>query len=174
VSGVELAPLRAADSELLFEWINDRELVVLNAPFRPVSRAEHDAWFEDIRSRDDVGIFGIRLPDDDRLVGSCQLHSIHPVNRSAELQIRIGACDAQDRGVGTAAVRLLLRHAFEKLDLHRVHLHVFATNERARHVYERAGFRVEGVLREAVCIEGAWVDVVLMAVLAHEFEPGAW
>lgn len=171
MNGVELAPLRAADSELLFAWINDRDLVVLNAPFRPVSRAEHDAWFDDVRSRDDVRIFGIRLQDGDRLVGSCQLHSIHPVNRSAELQIRIGADDAQDRGVGTAAVRLLLRCAFEELALHRVQLRVFATNERARHVYERVGFRVEGVQREAVCIDGAWIDVVLMAILAADFEP---
>jgi diamine N-acetyltransferase len=171
MNGVELAPLRPADSDALFEWINDRELVVLNAPFRTVSRAEHDAWFDDIRDRDDVRIFGIR--HDDRLVGSCQLHSIHPVHRSAELQIRIGARDAQDRGVGTTAVQLLLRYAFEELWLHRVQLRVFATNARARHVYEGAGFRVEGTQRDAVRLEGAWVDVILMAILAAEFEPSS-
>lgn len=168
-SGVELVPLRPADSDVLFEWINDRELVTLSAPFRPISRAEHDAWFDAIRERDDARIFGIRLDEGDRLVGSCQLHSIHPVHRSADLQIRIGARDAQDRGVGTAALRLLLRYAFEELGLHRVQLHVFATNVRARHVYERVGFRVEGVQREAFWIEGAWMDTALMAILATEF-----
>lgn len=161
--------MRSADSDLLFDWINDHELVVLSAPFRPVSRAEHDAWFEDIRSRDDARIFGIRALDDDRLVGSCQLHSIHAVHRSAELQIRIGARDAQGRGIGTAALKLLLQYSFDELALHRVQLHVFATNARARHVYESVGFRVEGVRREAVWIEDAWIDVVLMAILAAEF-----
>jgi len=46
-----LAPLTDADSEQLFDWINDRDLVVLSAPFRPVHRPDHDAWFRDIRSR---------------------------------------------------------------------------------------------------------------------------
>lgn len=169
MSGIELAPLAADDSDLLFEWINDRELVVQSAAFRPVSRAEHDAWFEQIRRREDVRIFAIR--EHGRLVGTCQLHDIHPVHRSAELQIRIGAADARGRGVGTAATTKLLEIGFRELGLHRVHLHLLETNEAARRLYERVGFRVEGVRRAAVCIEGARVDVVLMAILEEEFRP---
>ena len=37
---VELAPLGDSDSPLLFEWINNRDLVVLSAPFRTVSRRD--------------------------------------------------------------------------------------------------------------------------------------
>lgn len=166
-----LSSLQGEDSELLFRWINDRDLVVRSAPFRPVPRAEHDAWFEQIRRRDDVRIFGIR--EDGRLVGTCQLHSIHPVHRSAELQIRIGEPDARGRGVGAAATGRLLEIGFRELGLHRIHLHVLATNEPARRLYERAGFRVEGVQREAACIDGAWVDIVLMAILAADFQPSA-
>jgi RimJ/RimL family protein N-acetyltransferase len=171
VSGVTLSPLQGDDSDLLFTWINDRDLVVRSAPFKPVPRSEHDAWFEQIRRRDDVRIFGIR--EDGRLVGTCQLHSIHPVHRSAELQIRIGEPDARGRGLGTAAVARLLEFGFHELGLHRISLHVFATNEPALQLYERAGFRVEGVQREAACIDSVWVDVVLMAILAADFQPAA-
>jgi RimJ/RimL family protein N-acetyltransferase len=170
VGQVELAPLRASDSRLLFEWINNRELVVSSAAFRPVSREEHDAWFDDVRARPDIRIFGIRLREDGRLVGSCQLHSIHPVHRSAELQIRIGADDARGRGVGTEAVRLLLAVGFDDLELHRIFLHVFETNEAARRLYERVGFSTEGVLRDGARIEGEWVNVVLMALLRSEYD----
>jgi RimJ/RimL family protein N-acetyltransferase len=168
VTAVELTPLRPEDSPLLFEWINDRPLVTLNAPFRPVSEAEHDAWFEQIRQREDVRIFGIR--EEGRLLGTCQLHSIHPVHRSAELQIRIGTPAARGRGVGTAATTRLLEIGFHEVDLHRVYLHVFATNEPARKLYERVGFRVEGVQREAARVEGEWVDVVVMGMLDGEFD----
>jgi RimJ/RimL family protein N-acetyltransferase len=168
VTAVELTPLRLEDSPLLFEWINDRDLVVLSAPYRPVSRAEHDLWFEQIRLRDDVRIFGIR--EGGRLVGTCQLHSIHAVHRSAELQIRIGALDARGRGIGMAATVRLLEIGFRELDLHRICLHVFATNEAARRLYERVGFRIEGVLREAAWLEPEWVDVLLMAILDTEFD----
>jgi RimJ/RimL family protein N-acetyltransferase len=171
VTALTLSPLLVEDSDLLFGWINDRELVVRSAPFRNISRADHDAWFEQVRQRDDIRIFAIR--EDGRLVGSCQLHSINSVHRSAELQIRIGEPGARGRGIGTTATERLLEIGFHELELHRIYLHVLATNEPARRVYERVGFRVEGVQREAACIEGAWVDVVLMALLAAEFRPTA-
>src|SRR4051812_42931598 len=85
-----LTALRDTDSERLFAWINDRELVVRSAPWRPVSHADHDAWFAAVRRRDDVRIFAIRVLADDELIGSCQLHSIDRADGSAELQIRIG------------------------------------------------------------------------------------
>jgi RimJ/RimL family protein N-acetyltransferase len=91
------------------------------------------------------------------------------VHRSAELQIRIGADDARDRGLGTEAVQLLLRCGFEQLDLHRIYLHVFETNERALRLYRRVGFRTEGVLRDGARIEEEWVNVVLMAILRPEY-----
>lgn len=166
MTAVEVTPLRPEDSALLLAWINDRKLVELSAPFHPISQAEHDAWFEQIQQSEDVRIFGIR--EDGRLVGSCQLHSIHPVHRSAELQIRIGAKDARGRGVGREALEQLLRYGFDKLDLHRISLHVFSTNERAIRAYEHVGFRREGLLREAAWIDGAWVDVLLMAVLRDD------
>jgi UDP-4-amino-4,6-dideoxy-N-acetyl-beta-L-altrosamine N-acetyltransferase len=165
VTAVELTRLRPEDSSLLFAWINDRALVTLNAPFRRVSPEEHDAWFEQIQQRADVRIFAIR--EDDRLVGSCQLHSIHRVHRSAELQIRVGAEDARGRGIGHEALQQLLRFGFDELDLHRIYLHVFATNNPAIRLYERAGFRREGVLREAALIEGVWTDILVMALLRH-------
>jgi diamine N-acetyltransferase len=164
-SRVELAPLRPSDSPALFGWINNRELVTLSAPFHPVSKAEHDAWFDEVRGRADTRIFGIRLLEDDRLIGTCQLTDIDPHHRSAQLRIRIGDSAARGRGLGTEALRLLLDLGFGELGLHRIYLHVFATNERARRLYESAGFRTEGVLREAARIDDAWVDIVLMAML---------
>jgi RimJ/RimL family protein N-acetyltransferase len=166
---VELAPLRDSDSPILFEWINDRALVTQSAPFRPVARDEHDTWFDDVRRRPDVRIFGIRLRADDRLIGSCQLHSIHPVHRSAELQIRIGDHDARSKGLGTEAVRLLVAIGFDELDLHRIALHVLETNQRALRLYERTGFRAEGMLKEAARIDDEWVNVVMMALLRSEY-----
>jgi RimJ/RimL family protein N-acetyltransferase len=167
-SRVELAPLRDEDSDLLFEWINDRDLVLLSSPFEPVARADHDGWFRAIRERDDVEIFGIRLRDGDRLIGSCQLNAIDRRNRTCELQIRIGEGDARGRGHGTEALRLLLDHAFGPLGMERVGLEVFAANGAAIAAYERVGFKREGLLRSAALIDGERVDVVVMGVLPDE------
>jgi hypothetical protein len=47
---------------------------------------------------------------------------------------------------------------------------VFAFNPRARRVYEKAGFVAEGVLRDALRYDGAWVDEIVMSILAPEWE----
>jgi RimJ/RimL family protein N-acetyltransferase len=160
---VRLTALRDEDSDRLFAWINDRELVVRSAPFHPVARADHDAWFAAIQEREDVRIFAIRLTDGDELIGSCQLHSIDPASRSAELQIRIGERHEQGKGYGRQAVELLLREAFGPLGLHRVTLHVFASNAPARAVYAKAGFRELPGPPETVEIDGRAEPVLRMA-----------
>lgn len=160
---IALAPIRDEDSQTLFRWINERDEVLLSAPYKPVHGPDHDDWFEAIRSRRDVVIFGIRLLDDDRLIGSCQLHEIDHRSRSAELQIRIGDPGDRGRGYGGDALELLLKHGFDDLNLRRISLRVFATNERAMGAYLRAGFEEEGRLREAVYVGGEFVDVVVMA-----------
>ena len=165
---VALEPLRDEDNPRLFEWINDRELVLLSAPFKPVERPDHDAWFERIRRSDDVEIYGIRLLDGDELIGSCQLKEIDRAQGAAELQIRIGAEGERGRGLGTEAVGLLLDRAFDDLGLQRVGLEVFPSNEPAIRSYEKAGFRREGTRRQAALIDGEWTDVIVMGALRDE------
>jgi RimJ/RimL family protein N-acetyltransferase len=169
-SRVSLESLRPEDAVPMFQWINDRELVVLSSPFKPVERGSHEEWFERIQHQDDVEIFGVRLHEDDRLIGSCQLNRIDRKAGTCQLQIRIGEPAGRDRGLGTEAVRLLLRHAFEDLGLARVTLDVFATNRRAIRVYEKAGFSLVGVRRRDALIEGERVDVVEMAAMRGGFE----
>ena len=162
--GVRLTPLRPEDSLQLFEWINDRELVTLNAPFEPVDADAHRSWFEGVQDREDIEIFAIRLRDDDRLIGSCQLLEIAPAKGTCRLQIRIGDRSAWDRGHGTESVELLVRHAFEELALASVGLDVFATNPRAIRAYEKAGFARRTVRQAGAMIEGEPVDVVEMEI----------
>jgi RimJ/RimL family protein N-acetyltransferase len=164
-----LAPLLDSDAPLLFSWINDRELVLSSARYRPIHHTNHREWFHWIRNQSAVEIFGIRRVSDDVLVGYCQLHSISEVHRSAELQIKIGRKVAQGTGIGTEACALLLRHAFQDLNLNRVFLHVFQTNEHAIRVYTRSGLKVEGTLRKSVFIDGRWVNVVIMSILQEEY-----
>ena len=162
---VRLRPAVDSDSDILFEWINDPELVMFNAPFREIGRVEHDAWFARIRAQEEVVFFMIDSLETGLSIGSCQLLNIHPIHRSAELQIRIGSKENQNRGAGSDSVRQLVNYGFSNLNLHRIALHVFATNHRAIRVYEKNQFVSEGLLRQAALIDGQWRDVVCMARL---------
>jgi RimJ/RimL family protein N-acetyltransferase len=166
---VYLAALGESDVEPLFEWINNEELVLYNSYFKPVSYEAHLAWFNRVTGDESTRIFGIRLRESDRLIGSCQLHSIHPVYKLAELQIRLGDLGLTSKGLGSEAVSLLLKYGFEELRLNRIFLTVFATNLRAIRAYEKNGFVHEGRMRQAAFLKGQYVDVLIMSILREEY-----
>jgi RimJ/RimL family protein N-acetyltransferase len=164
-SPVKLRALRDGDSPRLYEWIIDRSLRTMNAPYRPISEAQHRAWFNGICQRQDVAIFMIDEVATGSTIGTCQLRNIDNVSRSAELQIRIGDAQHHNKGLGTAAVARLVQFGFEDLNLRRISLQVFMHNGRAIRVYEKSGFVVEGRLREAAYVSGQWLDIVCMGIL---------
>ena len=87
----------------------------------------------------------------------------------ASIDIFIGDAAARGRGVGIEAVRVLLRHLFEEKRVHRVTIDPELDNVRAIHVYERAGFRLDGILRHNDRIEGRWVDAQYLTILEDEW-----
>lgn len=163
---VRLRALRREDSALLYEWINQRELVIFNASYHPVSDVDHESWLESmLKKRFDLVIFVIEDIASGQAIGSCQLFNINWRHRSAELQIRIGDQLFQNQGLGSEAVQLLCRFGFDDLNLHRIYLSVFKKNERAIDAYRKCGFVEEGVMREAAFIDAQWLDVTLMGLL---------
>jgi RimJ/RimL family protein N-acetyltransferase len=166
---IQLGPIRAEDSAILWQWINARPLVVLSSSYRPVHESSHQEWFANMQRQRDCVFFAIRLAPADVLVGTCQLHKVQPVHRSAELQIRIGHPDSRGKGYGTQALRQLLKFGFQDLNLNRIHLHVLPGNRPALRLYERCQFQREGRLRSAVFIDGEYQDVILMSLLRDEY-----
>jgi methionyl-tRNA formyltransferase len=163
---VRLRALRREDSPLLYEWINQRELVILNAPYHPVSEVDHESWLESmLQKRSDLVIFVIEDIASGQAIGSSQLRNINWRHRNAELQIRIGDQRFQNQGLGSEAVQLLCRFGFDDLNMHRIYLSVFKNNERAIGAYRKCGFVEEGVMREAAFIDGQWLDVTMMGLL---------
>lgn len=71
---------------------------------------------------------------------------------------------ASGHGVGSQLLRELERWALVN-EIHRLELTVMAHNRRARQLYERAGFAVEGRRRECLLVDGHLVDELYMAKL---------
>lgn len=108
-----------------------------------------------------------------RHVGFAGLHELgkgyRGPARSALFGISIGEPEFWGKGYGSEALELVLRYAFEELNLNRMELDVLANNERAWRAHERAEFRREGRLRQAMFRHGAYHDLYRMAILAHEW-----
>ncbi len=63
-----------------------------------------------------------------------------------------------------------MRFAFEQLGLNRVELEVYAFNPRAVRTYEKAGFRRDGVRRQALYRDGKFHDIYLMGILREDWD----
>ena len=115
----------------------------------------------------------IVLREGERAIGLVGLHGFRNSARRGTLGITIGEPDCWGQGYGTDAIELLLGHAFDELNLHRVELCVYATNARGIACYEKLGFVHEGAKREAMVVDGAYVDEVQMGLLAPEWRARA-
>ena len=100
-------------------------------------------------------------------VGFAILRGIASPHRNIELKrVVIGS---PGTGLGQRALRAIMDHVFQSLSAHRLWLDVFETNARALHVYRKAGFQQEGVLREAIYRDGEFHTLLLLSILDREY-----
>lgn len=159
---IRLAPFERRHLDQTRAWVNDPELARLLDRARPVSDLEHEEWFARLHGRDDCVFFAVEARGDNSHVGNVWLWEIDWRHRRAELRVLIGDRNFQGSGAGTEAISLICDYGFDRLNLHKIYAYVLAINERARRAFEKAGFTVEGTLRQDRWAEGAYVDVYLL------------
>jgi RimJ/RimL family protein N-acetyltransferase len=151
-------------------WYRDPEVSRLTRyRTEPMSADEVERYFRARVMGGETLSYGIHLAEGDRLVGSATFSQLDVDNGSVTYHITIGERDCWGRGYGTEATELMLELAFERLGLHRVALAVFEFNRRAIRSYEKAGFRIEGRLRDAIWRNGRHWDEISMSILESEW-----
>ncbi|NLY55584.1 MAG: GNAT family N-acetyltransferase [Firmicutes bacterium] len=166
---VYLRPLTEDDLPKVLAWNLDQELSEYLDSELPVTPAECQQWFAQLKSDRYAQVFGIVLYHNHLLIGDVELINITWRNGHAELRIRIGEKDYWDQGLGTETLRLLLGYAFHQLKLERIYLRVYATNRRAIQCYRKAGFSFEGKLKRSRHLPDGHDTIILMHILREEF-----
>lgn len=111
----------------------------------------------------------IYAKETDKLVGEVVINDIDSHARIGSLRVAIFDYLDFNKGYGSEGIILTLGYGFGMLNLHRIELEVFDYNERGLHVYEKIGFKKEGVKREAGYFNHKYHDIVCMSMLAKEF-----
>lgn len=170
---IRLRAIERTDIPRFVRWMNDPEVTQYLLMSSPLSTAMEEKWFDAQLERPphqgQIFAIEVKVADDWVHIGNSGLHDVDPVNHSAEFGIVIGEKDYWNKGYGTQATRLTLRHGFEHLNLHRIYLEVFETNPRAMRVYEATGFTREGVQRQAIFKNGRYIDEIIMSILQSEW-----
>ncbi len=142
------------------------------SPDPPVQwRREHVAgWVNDDPGPRRVNFCIVPLDDESRVVGTLSLQLIDWKNRNTMMGIGLHP-DERGKGYGTDATTVAVDFAFDQLNLVKVYLGTFAFNEHAKHVYDKLGFVVEGVLRDERFRDGRYWDEYLMATWRDDARP---
>lgn len=165
-----LRELERRDLPEINRWRNDPELVAyLGSPFRYINMDTDEEWFENYQAHRSEQVRCAITDEADRILGLVSLVGINQIQQLASFHLMIGNKEHQNKGMGSFAVQEILKHAFMNLNLHRVELGVLEDNARARHLYEKSGFVLEGIKRQAVYKNGTFCDVCLYAILRQEF-----
>ena len=169
---VRLSSLNRSDASVMARWHNGSKYQQLSNSLPAFPHGE-DAIAERLEEQQKANNeyhFAIRLIDSDELIGTVSLNDIEWSNRVAWLSIGIGEIVNRGKGCGYESMQLALGYAFLELNLHRVQLTVFDYNESAIVLYEKLGFRREGIYREFGERLGHRYDMLLYGLLCNEWE----
>ncbi|MFR4350257.1 MAG: GNAT family N-acetyltransferase [Roseburia sp.] len=144
------------------------EIARLTGSRTDFTRDEVVGFFQKCVAADDRHDFLLINPDG-RIIGESVVNEIDWEMRSANFRICIFRAADCGWGIGSWAVERTRDFAFGQLKLHRLELDVFSFNPRAKRVYEKAGFKQEGVLRDAIKDGDSYADDILMAILEEEW-----
>lgn len=147
----------------------DKEAARLTGCKAEFTKEEVISFFLQSLKTDDRYFFLIVSPDG-KIIGESVINEIDWDMRCANFRICLYQRAERGKGIGTWATETTRDFAFEKLHLHRLALDVYAFNPRAESVYIKAGFKREGVLRDAVKDGGRYADDILMSLLEDEWK----
>ena len=169
---ITLREISRDDIAVINRWRSDPVVADgVGAPRRFIGLDVDLRWYEDYLARRGSEVrCAVCLENTGQLVGMVSLTRIDHVNRNAEYNAVVGERNEQNRGIGTAATRAMVKHGFSDLNLHRIYVHILRYNVGSIKMCANAGFREEGTIRDGAYKNGRYHDLVLMGVLKSDPE----
>ena len=166
---INLRPITVDDAVGMFASLSDEESMRLTGTQASYTLEQVEAFCKRVSEADDRFDYAITLKDDPTYIGEVVLSDIDEDNRSASFRIALGNATHFGKGYGSEATRLILDFGFRQLKLHRIELEVYDFNPRAQHVYEKVGFKREGIRRDVLLWNGVYQSAIGMSILEDEY-----
>lgn len=169
---VFLAPLtKECNFKEYARWLNDQynTLYIESGKF-PLTIDALKKHIKRYNSCKDGMLFGIYLNRGSKHIGNVTLHMIDWRNRHAEIGILIGDKKMQGKGYATEVIKIVADYAFNKLNFHKLCAGMVKDHKASKRVFEKTGFKAEGLLREYFYLDGKYFDCYRLGLLRSEFK----
>jgi RimJ/RimL family protein N-acetyltransferase len=164
------------DPQVESRWTQDPAYTraLLHGLARPQSPArvkkKYEAIEKAVEEEKNTFYFAIRSKSDDRLLGFVRLHWIEWSHGTGVLELAIGDPAERRQGYASEAMRLILRYAFDELNLYRLTAYVAEDNQPALGLLKKFGFREEVRRRKAIQHDGYICDLLHFGLLREEWK----
>jgi len=163
---ISIREFTTEDIENKVKWINDSENNQYLHYDIPLSVEKTLIWFQNkAKNRLDCVIEYNGIP-----VGLIGLIGIDNINQKAEFYVSMGRTEFKRMGIATAATKMIIKYAFEALELNKVFLHVDEENKAARTLYEKIGFELEGNFVKDLFHRGRFINRCRYAIFSETME----
>ena len=165
-----LRPIIEEDIESVYKATKDEEIRYMTGTTNTFTIEDIKKHYERVNKDDSRYDFAICLKESNLIIGDLTISDIDERDNKAGFRIALHNLESLGKGYGTEAVKLAIYFAFEELKLNRLQLEVFSHNPRGVKAYEKAGFTIEGILRQAIYINNQYSDEIIMGLLREEYD----
>jgi RimJ/RimL family protein N-acetyltransferase len=165
------------DPEVESRWTHDPVFLhgMNRSPARPMSAAQvkkrYEAIEKEIEESHSAFHFAVRSKEDERLIGVARLEWIEWSHGNANFRLAIGDVKDRRQGYGSEVLEMLLRFAFEELNLYRLTITVGEDNHAGLALLKKFGFVEEVRRRKALLRDGQFYDLIHLGLLRNEWQP---
>lgn len=167
---VSLLPVENEHAILLCKWANDHRVRRLGRSILPKSHHMMEEYIIKQNDSEKMILLMIYHRKDGALIGDINLQAIDYYNRNAWIEITIGEIDYWGKGLGTESAKLIIKYAFNEMNLHKIYAEISALNIGSQKAVEKIGMTKEANLKDGYYIDGRYRDVYIYSVLESDFE----
>jgi len=162
-------PYSDEDLFLVYSGKNDSEVRETLFLYTPMTMEQTANELSQWASSKETVLFTICREEDNVQVGQTAFVRIDFISRAAIFYIAIYDPQFWSKGYGGEATRMMIQYGFDILNLNRIQLHVCTENVKGVAAYKKAGFKIEGTLRQAMYHHNKYIDFYVMGILREEF-----
>lgn len=161
-----ISPVGLEDLDILRDHRNDFETWSHLTTIMPLTSVGQVAWFKSLGLDSKRQYF---ILSSGAKLGMVRMDEVDRANRSCRVGIDIFK-KYRRLGLSYVGWELILKYCFYELGMNRVWLLVIENNSVAIRVYDKLGFKREGVMRKAIYRGGVFLDYVMFSILKEEYD----
>ncbi len=167
---VYLRGLKPSDvNDKYYSWMNNSDVIqYTESRYYPNTIERINKFITSINSDPNSMVFAIVLKKNDQHIGNIKIGPINWIHRNADIGIIIGDETCWGKGYGSEAIDLVVGHAFNILNLHKLTAGYYSENIASEKIFHKNKFQIEGTRKDHAFFRGEYVDVIQVGLVNPE------